>query len=240
MRLALAAIALVGCAGWDAEPRARTLASQALRCDAVELEARGESRWRASGCGQWIDVACTTGQNEPLCTRVRVRGAESRITAGRAEAAAGADPEVGLDREAEAAAAGADPDVRRDRVEAERDSAAAHLGLDREAEPEAGAGADPPELGLHRQAQAEAEQDPAVRRAAEEALRQAIEARRDDVLACAPHDRVVVRVRTDANGAASVALGGDLAGSAEEGCVRAALDDLRAGPSLEVLHLVRR
>ncbi|AKF07581.1 hypothetical protein [Sandaracinus amylolyticus] len=78
--------------------------------------------------------------------------------------------------------------------------------------------------------------------AATSAVRASLDARREDVLACASSERVVVRVEWDATGAITLGLGGELGGSAEEGCVRAALADLRApsGAPGSLLHLVRR
>lgn len=77
--------------------------------------------------------------------------------------------------------------------------------------------------------------------AAEAAVRAALDAAHADVLACVARDRVVVRATWDAAGVVSLALQGDLAGSPEEGCVRAALSALSApaGAAGTVLHLVR-
>jgi hypothetical protein len=85
--------------------------------------------------------------------------------------------------------------------------------------------------------------EPAPPSAAERALRAALDARREDALACASRDRLVVSATWTASGEVSLALSGDLAGSPEEGCVRAALGDLRAegvtAPGT-ILHLLRR
>jgi len=79
--------------------------------------------------------------------------------------------------------------------------------------------------------------------AAERSLRAALDARREDALACASRDRLVVSASWTPSGAVSLALSGDLAGSAEEGCVRAALEDLRVEGATApgtILHLLRR
>lgn len=77
---------------------------------------------------------------------------------------------------------------------------------------------------------------------AELAIRRGLDARAADVLACVDRPSVAVRVTHAADGHLTIALSGDLRGSPEEGCVRAALGDVR-GPAGEpgvVLHLVRR
>ncbi|UJR79816.1 hypothetical protein [Sandaracinus amylolyticus] len=86
------------------------------------------------------------------------------------------------------------------------------------------------------------ESAPSTDDTATSAVRASLDERREDVLACASSERVVVRVEWDATGAITLGLGGDLGGSAEEGCVRAALADLRApsGAPGSLLHLVRR
>jgi hypothetical protein len=52
----------------------------------------------------------------------------------------------------------------------------------------------------------------------------------------------VVRVRYALDGSVTVALAGDLEGSPEEGCVRAAIGGVRVEPGHEgvVMHLLRR
>lgn len=192
MRAAIAVLlvggALVGCGTWESQERARTVAAEVMECPGVTVEPRGDERFHATGCGEEIDLACTSGGNEPRCERVRIR------TAG---------------------------------AEAETVAESVTVTEIPVATPEPyGTGTAAPVV-------------PAGDPAAEAALRASIDARRDDVLACAGSERVVVRVRTDANGAARITLGGALAGGAEEGCVRAALSDLTAPPSIEVIHLVR-
>ncbi|MCS6858663.1 MAG: hypothetical protein N2515_03875 [Deltaproteobacteria bacterium] len=55
------------CGSWSLEEVARHQAMAALRCNAVELEHRGESRFEAKGCGQIAVILCSAGRNEPLC-----------------------------------------------------------------------------------------------------------------------------------------------------------------------------
>jgi len=76
--------------------------------------------------------------------------------------------------------------------------------------------------------------------AAEDAIRAGLDAHRGDVYACTQHDPTVVRVDYAVDGSLDVHLAGGLAGTPEEGCVRAALEGARApaGSSGTVLHLV--
>ncbi|MFO0708589.1 MAG: hypothetical protein U0353_02050 [Sandaracinus sp.] len=78
--------------------------------------------------------------------------------------------------------------------------------------------------------------------ALEARIRAGIDAHRDDVLACTGRSASVVRVRYAVDGAITLTLGGDLEGSPEEGCVRAAIGGVRVSPGHEgtVMHLVRR
>lgn len=73
-------------------------------------------------------------------------------------------------------------------------------------------------------------------------LRTTLNAQREDVLACVSRDRVVVRATWNGTGEVSWALDGELRGSPEEGCVRAALGPLRVDAPSDgtLLHLVRR
>lgn len=73
-------------------------------------------------------------------------------------------------------------------------------------------------------------------------IRGGLDARRDDVLACTNRSATVVRVRYAVDGSIALTLGGDLEGSPEEGCVRAALGGVRVAPGHVgvVMHLVRR
>lgn len=73
-------------------------------------------------------------------------------------------------------------------------------------------------------------------------LRAALDARRDAILACVERPSVAVRLRWDAQGTVTLSLGGSLAGSAEEECVRVAAGTLTAGATApgELLHPVSR
>lgn len=75
----------------------------------------------------------------------------------------------------------------------------------------------------------------------EAVVRAGLDARRGDVLACASRPSVVVRATYASDGSVVFGLNGELAGSPEEGCVRAALDGVRVEPGEAgvVLHLVR-
>ncbi|MGE3634987.1 MAG: hypothetical protein AB7P00_34115 [Sandaracinaceae bacterium] len=76
----------------------------------------------------------------------------------------------------------------------------------------------------------------------ESMIRDGLDARRDDVLACVSRDRVAVRAAYAADGTVTLSLSGELAGSAEEGCVRAALDGVRVAATDAggvIIHLVR-
>lgn len=198
--LALGVTACAGCAQWDAEARARDRARGWLDCETIELTRYSEHAWRAEGCGQHVDVACTTADNEPECIRVR-------FPAAVVAAETGAETEAEIEAETETGT--------------ETGAGGAETGVGAEAEGVASAGG---EVG-----------------AAEAAIRAALDAARGDVLACVSRERAVVRATWDAAGAVSLTLEGDLAGSAEEGCVRAALSHVRApeGVPGTLLHLVR-
>jgi len=76
---------------------------------------------------------------------------------------------------------------------------------------------------------------------AETAIRRGLDARSADILACVDRSTVAVRVNHAADGTLSITLSGDLRSSPEEGCVRAAIGDVRV-PGAEpgvVVHLVR-
>lgn len=73
-------------------------------------------------------------------------------------------------------------------------------------------------------------------------IRGGLDAHRDDIIACTNRSASVIRVRYAIDGAITLTLGGDLEGSPEEGCVRAAIGGVRVEPGHEgtVMHLVRR
>ncbi|MBZ0116862.1 MAG: hypothetical protein K8H88_07705 [Sandaracinaceae bacterium] len=74
-------------------------------------------------------------------------------------------------------------------------------------------------------------------------LRAVLDARRDAILACVERPSVAVRLRWDAQGTVTLSLGGSLAGSAEEECVRVAAGTLTAAGATapgELLHPVSR
>ncbi len=75
----------------------------------------------------------------------------------------------------------------------------------------------------------------------ERTIRSGLDAHRDDVLACTSRSASVVRVRYSVDGSIALTLGGDLEGSPEEGCVRAAIGAVRVAPGHEgvVMHLLR-
>ncbi len=77
--------------------------------------------------------------------------------------------------------------------------------------------------------------------AIEARIRSGLDARREEILACTGRSASVVRARYDASGAVTLTLAGDLEGSPEEGCVRAALSGVRVSPGHAglVMHLVR-
>lgn len=72
-------------------------------------------------------------------------------------------------------------------------------------------------------------------------LRAVLDAQRDAVLACAERPTVVVTARWDATGTVTIALGGDLANTPAEGCVRSAVgaQHVPAGAAGEARHFVR-
>ncbi len=72
-------------------------------------------------------------------------------------------------------------------------------------------------------------------------LRARLDTQREAILACAERATVVVVARWDASGAVTLALGGELAGSSNEGCVRSAVgaQHVTASAPGELRHLVR-
>ncbi|MBZ0116609.1 MAG: hypothetical protein K8H88_06435, partial [Sandaracinaceae bacterium] len=73
-------------------------------------------------------------------------------------------------------------------------------------------------------------------------VRDRLDARAADIVACAGRDRVAVRVSWAVDGSLDVRLQGPLAGSPEEGCVQDLLEGARApseGRAGVVVHLVR-
>jgi hypothetical protein len=72
-------------------------------------------------------------------------------------------------------------------------------------------------------------------------LRAWLDAQRDAILTCTERTSVAVTARWDATGTVTVALGGELAGTPAEGCVRSAVgaQQVPAGAAGEVRHLVR-
>lgn len=91
------------------------------------------------------------------------------------------------------------------------------------------------------EAHATADVTPAGPTPAEAAIRRGLDARSEDILACVDRSTVAVRVNHAADGTLSITLSGDLRSSPEEGCVRAAIGDVRVpgGEPGVVVHLVR-
>jgi len=78
---------------------------------------------------------------------------------------------------------------------------------------------------------------------ADAAARDAVRARAASILACVAGETVALEVTWSADGALDASLRGELAGSPEESCVRAAIADLRiAAPGApgRILHAVQR
>jgi hypothetical protein len=82
--------------------------------------------------------------------------------------------------------------------------------------------------------------DEAATTALNEKVRTDLDAAASDILTCVAADKTAVKVHVDAEGNATYSLMGALAGSGEEGCVRAVLKGhtFGAGP-LDVVHLVK-
>lgn len=210
--VALLIVALVGCAGWEPATRARERAIEVLHCEEVELAQREESQWHATGCGRQAEIACTTIALEPTCIQVRVAGTEDEHWAV---------PEEASDEFATSSGS-EDPPT---------DAALAAMAV-----------ADDPDLDPAAD-EGIADEPPAVpvRSSIESTIRHGLDARRADVLACTGRTATVVRVQYDLEGALVISLAGDLEGSPEEGCVRAALSGVHVarGESGTVLHLLR-
>jgi hypothetical protein len=206
-------VALLGCAGWEPETRARERALEVLHCEEIELTRREESQWHATGCGREVEIACTTVALEPTCIQVRLAGTEEEHWSVPEEASdefvtTSGDEAPPTDAELRAMAIADDEDV----------DPAADEGI------------------------AEDEGPPVASASTIEAtIRRGLDARRADVLACTGRTASVVRVHYDLEGGLVITLAGDLEGSPEEGCVRAALSGVHVarGESGTVLHLLR-
>lgn len=68
-RALLIATCCFGCATFDTGSVARTRAQALLGCEDVEMEQLGAYRFRGTGCGDTIVVACTAAALEPVCLR---------------------------------------------------------------------------------------------------------------------------------------------------------------------------
>ncbi len=121
------------------------------------------------------------------------------------------------------------------------EDAEAERGDDEVARVEPAAGTPDPEAEGPSGPEADDEQ-PMATEPIEAHIRSGLDARRDDVLACTGRSATVVRVRYALDGSISLTLAGDLEGSPEEGCVRAALGGVRVEGGHEgvVMHLLRR
>jgi hypothetical protein len=205
---------------FDVDRLALESARETLRCSEVTLVSRGERVWEASGCGRSIGIACSA-HNEPRCTGVR--WARTSTNEARTAPRTAATHAVAETQGARPVAASPTMTTRAP-IDVSTEAASASQGIPP-------TGAPPP-----------SDADARAAEVAAATVRASLDARRQDILACAGRDRVVVRVAWE-NGRVAVALGGELAGSPEEGCVRAALADLPApdgAPHGVILHLLRR
>jgi hypothetical protein len=212
----LTALLLAACVRFDVEERAREHARAVLRCPEARVAELGERVFEASGCGRTIGIACSS-HNEPRCSAVRLAGrlADERPTAGRLTGERSTAGGDSSGTESSGTGPGTGPSSGpAGGGESAVETRASWTGDRRSDDPEA-----------------------------EAALRAALDARRDDVLACVGRDRAVVRAAWGAAGDLAIALTGELAGTPEERCVRAALADVRAPAAGRlrgaVLHLLR-
>jgi hypothetical protein len=201
------------CASWDPDNQARERAVAVLDCTEVTMEKVADLRYRASGCGGRVEILCSAGHIEPVCLAVRPRDEEH--VSGIADVGSGGEVAE---------------------VEAPEDGAPTGP----EAEDEGPLPPDGPTGDSARGPAGDPTDSPTAE--VEAQIRRGLDARRDDVLACTNRSATVVRVRYGVDGAVTLTLGGDLEGSPEEGCVRAALGDVRVGQGHAgvVMHLVRR
>ncbi len=209
---------LAACDQWDTDASARDRANAVLDCTSVEMTKIEDNHYRAEGCGRTIELLCTASELEPECIAMRPRGeGPARLS----EVGAGGE------QEPETAAPTGD-DILREQA-----------AMLEEADPDADDDAPlrvPPPPGA-----ATPETSDAVTES-EAQIRRGLDARRDDVLACAERNSVVVTVAYAVDGSVSISLAGDLRGTPQEGCVRAALQGVRvaAGQTGVVMHLLRR
>jgi len=213
--LLFAALGSSGCGAWEGQAQARDRARTVLSCPDIELTPQGGAVWVARGCGRQAAIACTTGGNEPRCVQVRLAGMP-------------ADPNSGS---APDEVEGASPSGEQALAEAARPD-----GSDLATEPSPLVVADAPGVSPASPGPAASVTSPSF----EAPVRAELDAHRDDILACAPVPRVLVRARWTAPGPVALTLEGALSGSAEERCVQAALGALAAPEGTgDLLHLVR-
>jgi hypothetical protein len=218
MRLLLAPVLalplfLGACDQWDTDTSARDRATAVLDCTSVEMTKVEDNHYRAVGCGRTIEVLCTAAELEPECVAMRPRGeGPSRLS------------EVGSggEEEADTTPAPTGDDILRQQA-----------AMLEPADPDAD---DDAPLRIP-----EAPAEPQANES-EQTIRRGLDARREDVLACADRNSVVVNVAYAADGSVAITLAGDLRGSPQEGCVRAALQGVRVaeGQAGVVMHLLRR
>lgn len=207
---------LAACDQWDTDTSARDRANAVLDCTSVEMTKIEDNHYRAEGCGRTIELLCTASELEPECIAMRPRGeGPARLS----EVGAGGE------QEPETPAPTGDDILRQQAAMLE------------EADPDADDEAPlrvPPPPGADTESDAVTESEAQIRRG--------LDARRDDVLACADRNSVVVNVAYAVDGSVSISLAGDLRGTPQEGCVRAALQGVRvaAGQTGVVMHLLRR
>ena len=206
---------LAACDQWDTDTSARDRATAVLDCTSVEMTKVEDNHYRAEGCGRTIELLCTASELEPECIAMRPRGeGPSRLS------------EVGAGGEQEPVApAPTGDDILREQA-----------AMLEQADPDADDDAPlrvPPPPGA-------GENDAVMQSEAQ--IRRGLDARRDDVLACADRNSVVVNVAYAVDGSVSIGLAGDLQGTPQEGCVRAAFQGVRvaAGQAGVVMHLLRR
>ena len=207
---------LGACDQWDTDTSARDRANAVLDCTSVEMTKIEDNHYRAVGCGRTIELLCTASELEPECIAMRPRGAgPSRLAA------------IGAGGENEPAR----PLPTGDDIL--REQAAMLEPADPDADDDAPLRIPPPPT--------QPEESNAVT-ASEAQIRRGLDARRDDVLACADRNSVVVNVAYAIDGSVSINLAGDLRGTPQEGCVRAALQGVRVVPGQTgvVMHLLRR
>ena len=236
---------LVACATQEGVLRDHVVAEMECPPAGVEIVEAGPDTFDVKACGERATYVCTSADDPGgiACTRqegaVASAGGETTLDAEDAEAAYGVDESFDTDEASGTAdASDAASEVAEGATEAPQSESTA-AGED--------AGGETGDATGTEAAGDDVPEEPGTTRAGpptvENAVRRAIDERKDVILECVGRDHVVVSASYRRTGVVRVSLRGDLQGTAEERCVAAALRDLRVNTRRTegvVLHPVHR